>query len=68
MKESGRDIREQFEWESRLNSDLECRIAPLSESLFDRSNRPIRTPRKRTKQRKMTLEELHAPLQIHASQ
>jgi hypothetical protein len=68
MQRTGRDPREQLDWEAQLFKDLGIRVAPLRDSLFDGSNRPIRTPRKRTKQRKMTLEELHAPLQIHASQ
>ena len=62
MKESGRDTREQLEWETNLRRDLARCVRPLRKAVFEGSTNRIRAPRKRSKQWKMTLEELHAPL------
>ena len=67
MKESGRDTREQLEWETNLRQDLARRVSSLRKAVFEGSTNRIRAPRKRSKQRKMTLEELHAPLQIRVN-
>ncbi len=67
MTESGRDAREQLEWETNFRRDLTRRVSSLRKRVFEGSTNRIRAPRRRSKQRKMTLEELHEPLQIRVN-